>query len=82
MLNGQVSNDVEALEAGSGVYAALLTNKGKMLGDLRVLDTGDELLLLTERVALQALFDAAPPRRDRLAGRAAQAHAPAGAAVA
>jgi folate-binding protein YgfZ len=29
-----------------------------MLGDLRVLDTGSELLLLTERVALQALFDA------------------------
>jgi tRNA-modifying protein YgfZ len=57
VLNGQVSNDVEALQAGHGVYAALLTNKGKMLGDLRVLDTGDELLLLTERVALQALFD-------------------------
>ena len=28
-----------------------------MLGDLRILDTGDELLLDTERVALQALFD-------------------------
>jgi folate-binding protein YgfZ len=57
MLNGQVSNDVEALEPGSGCYATLLTNKGKMLGDLRVLDTGDELLLITERTALQALFD-------------------------
>ncbi len=57
VLNGQVSNDVEALHAGHGVYAALLTSKGKMLGDLRVLDTGDELLLLTERAALQALFD-------------------------
>ena len=57
MLNGQVSNDVEALVPGSGCYAALLTNKGKMLGDLRVLNTGDELLLLTERSALQALFD-------------------------
>ncbi len=56
-LNGQVSNDVEALEGGQGLYAALLTPKGKMLGDLRVLDTGDELLLLTERVSLQALFD-------------------------
>ena len=29
-----------------------------MLADLRVLDTGDELLLLCERPALQALFDA------------------------
>ena len=57
LLNGQVSNDVEALGPGTGCYAALLTNKGKMLGDLRVLATGDELLLLCERVALQALFD-------------------------
>jgi folate-binding protein YgfZ len=57
MLNGQVSNDVEALAPGTGCYAALLTNKGKMLGDLRVLNTGDELLLLTERASLQALFD-------------------------
>src|SRR3954470_12239387 len=57
MLNGQVSNDVEALAPGTGCYAALLTNKGKMLGDLRVLNTGAELLLLTERASLQALFD-------------------------
>jgi folate-binding protein YgfZ len=57
LLNGQVSNDVEALEAGTGCYATLLTNKGKMLGDLRVLDTGEEVLLLTERASLQALFD-------------------------
>jgi tRNA-modifying protein YgfZ len=56
-LNGQVTNDVEALEPGAGVYAALLTNKGKMLGDLRVIDTGAELWLDTERVALQTLFD-------------------------
>src|SRR3954454_19806810 len=56
MLNGQVSTDVEALEPGAGCYAALLTNKGKMLGDLRVLNTGGELLLVTERAALQALF--------------------------
>ena len=56
-LNGQVSNDVEALEPGTGCYAALLTNKGKMLGDVRVIDTGAELWLDTERVALQALFD-------------------------
>jgi tRNA-modifying protein YgfZ len=61
VLNGQVTNDVEALASGTGCYAALLTNKGKMLGDLRVLSVGPpapELLLLTERAALQALFDA------------------------
>src|SRR4051794_22253876 len=57
-LNGQVSNEIEALEPGSGCYAALLTHKGKMLADLRVIDTPDELLLLCERPALQALFDA------------------------
>jgi folate-binding protein YgfZ len=56
-LNGQVTNDIEALEPGQGCYAAFLTPKGKMLGDLRVLDAPDELLLDTERVSLQALFD-------------------------
>jgi tRNA-modifying protein YgfZ len=56
-LHGQVTNDVEGLEPGQGCYAAFLTHKGKMLGDLRVLDLGDELLLDTERVALQELFN-------------------------
>lgn len=56
-LNGQVTNDVEMLPIGGGCYAAFLTHKGKMLGDLRILRTEDELLLDTERIALQALFD-------------------------
>jgi folate-binding protein YgfZ len=56
-LQGQVSNDVEALGPGAGCYAAFLTPKGKMLGDLRILDAGDELLLDTERGALQELFN-------------------------
>src|SRR5581483_12517 len=56
-LQGQVSNDVEALSPGQGCYAAFLTPKGKMLGDLRVLDAGEELLLDTERVALPELFN-------------------------
>ena len=56
-LHGQVTNDIEGLEPGRGCYAAFLTHKGKMLGDLRVLDLGDELLLDTERVALQGLFN-------------------------
>ena len=55
-LQGQVTNDVEALEPGDGCYAAFLTHKGKMTGDLRVLDLGYELFLDTERVALQDLF--------------------------
>ncbi len=56
-LQGQVTNDTERLTPGTGCYAAFLTPKGKMLGDLRILDTGDELLLDTERAALQGLFN-------------------------
>jgi tRNA-modifying protein YgfZ len=78
-LNGQVTNELVGLSPGEGSYAAFLTHKGKMLGDLRILaidgvgqarpaagepraddkPTGepDELLLDTERSALQALFD-------------------------
>jgi folate-binding protein YgfZ len=59
-LAGQVTNDIEGLPDGAGCYAAFLTHKGKMLGDLRVLAVGEpepELLLDTERATLQALFD-------------------------
>jgi folate-binding protein YgfZ len=56
-LQGQVTNDVEALQPGEGCYAAFLDHKGKMQGDLRVLDLGDELWLDCERVALQDLFN-------------------------
>jgi len=77
-LNGQVTNELLTLAPGEGRYAAFLTPKGKMLGDLRVLALGAEgaappgeaappgsgsepavreLLLDTERTALQALFD-------------------------
>lgn len=56
-LQGQVSNDVEALTPGAGCYATFLTPKGRMLGDVRILAAADELLLDTERVALQALFN-------------------------
>jgi folate-binding protein YgfZ len=56
-LHGQVTNDTLALEGGRGCYAAFLTHKGKMLGDLRILDVGDELLLDCERATLQELFN-------------------------
>ena len=56
-LAGQVTNDVVGLAPGLGCYAAVLTPKGKMVGDLRILDAGDELLLDTERSALQGVFD-------------------------
>jgi len=62
-LNGQVTNELAGLAPGEGRYAAFLTHKGKMLGDLRILSVPESapdagmLLLDTERVALQALFD-------------------------
>src|SRR5215207_4800042 len=56
-LHGQITQDIEGLEPGHGAYAALLTHKGKMLTDLRVLDLGDELLLSCERAGLQELFN-------------------------
>ena len=56
-LHGQVTNDILGLTPGHGCYAAFLTHKGKMLGDMRVFDLGDELLLDCERVALQELFN-------------------------
>src|ERR1044072_7073228 len=36
-LQGQLTNDVEALEGGDGQYAALLDRKGHMQADMRVL---------------------------------------------
>jgi tRNA-modifying protein YgfZ len=63
-LNGQVTNELADLRPGEGRYAAFLTHKGKMLGDLRILAVPDDtaqgpmqLLLDTERVTLQGLFD-------------------------
>jgi len=58
-MQGQVTNDVEGLAPGEGCYAAFLTHKGKMLGDLRILNVGPptpELWLDTERETLQPLF--------------------------
>jgi tRNA-modifying protein YgfZ len=57
-LDSVLSNDVAALAVGAGTDATLLTHKGRMLAEVRVLATEDELLLDTERVGLQALFDA------------------------
>jgi folate-binding protein YgfZ len=45
-LQGQLTNDVEALGVGEGQYAALLDRKGHMQTDLRVLRVGDDAILL------------------------------------
>jgi folate-binding protein YgfZ len=54
-LQGQVTNDVAALEPGTGLYAALLNHKGKMLTDMRVLRGQDFIWVDTEPAGLPAL---------------------------
>ncbi len=46
-VQGMVTNDVEKLPVGASLYAAMLTAKGAMVGDARVLKREDELLLDT-----------------------------------
>lgn len=41
-LQGQLTNDTEALAPGDGLYAALLDRKGHMQADMRVLRPGEE----------------------------------------
>jgi folate-binding protein YgfZ len=57
-LDSLLSNDVKGVAAGAGCYATLLTHKGRMLADVRVLRADEEIWLDTERPGLQALFDA------------------------
>ena len=56
-LQGQLTNDTEAIEPGDGLYAALLDRKGHLQGDMRVLrpDEEPDLLLDTEPEALEAV---------------------------
>jgi tRNA-modifying protein YgfZ len=54
-LQGQLTNDVEALTPGDGQYAALLDRKGHLQADMRVLRlSADEIWIDTEPGALEA----------------------------
>jgi tRNA-modifying protein YgfZ len=55
-LQGQLTNDVEALAAGEGCYSALLDRKGHMQGDMRVLRAEDAIRIDTEAVAGDAVL--------------------------
>jgi tRNA-modifying protein YgfZ len=55
-LQGQVTNDVESLTPDGGCYAALLSHKGKMVADMRVLRGQDFLWLDTEPAALPVML--------------------------
>src|SRR5947209_5135205 len=48
-LQGLLTNDVEALNAGQGCYTAYLTAQGRMIADLHVYELGDVMLLTLGR---------------------------------
>ncbi len=55
-LQGQLTNDIEAIEPGAGCYAALLDRKGRMQSDMRVLRLAvDELWIEVEPEAVPAV---------------------------
>ena len=58
-LQGLLTNDIQALTAGTGCYAAWLTPQGRMITDLHVLESGDMILLdvpeATRALVLQRL---------------------------
>jgi folate-binding protein YgfZ len=56
-LQGQVSNDIEALEPGSGCYATLLDHKGKIRADMRVLRLAEDRLLVDAEGSTRATLD-------------------------
>jgi folate-binding protein YgfZ len=47
-LQGQLTNDVEALEPGTGCYSALLDRKGRMQADMRILREDAGFIIDTE----------------------------------
>lgn len=48
-LHALLTNDVTSLGAGQGTYAAYLTPQGRMISDMRVIETGARMLLNVER---------------------------------
>jgi tRNA-modifying protein YgfZ len=50
-LNGQVTADVRDVKAGEGVYSLAVTVRGKIMADLWVVASGDELSVLLPRTA-------------------------------
>src|SRR5688500_8968634 len=54
MMHGLISNDLLKAEPGRGVYAAMLTAKGRMIADVRVFRRADgEVLVSIAREALE-----------------------------
>jgi folate-binding protein YgfZ len=59
-LQGLLTNDVAALAAGGGCYAAMLTPNGRMIADMRLFELGHSMLMdvdASQAAALRERFD-------------------------
>jgi aminomethyltransferase len=56
-LHALLTNDIAGLPMGRGVYAAYLTPQGRMISDMRVIETGNRMLLNVERHIVAPLAD-------------------------
>jgi folate-binding protein YgfZ len=56
-LHALLTNDIAGLPMGRGVYAAYLTPQGRMISDMRVIETGNRMLLNVEGHVAAALAD-------------------------
>lgn len=56
-LQGLLTNDIVALKAGHGCYAAYLTAHGRMITDMHVYELGDVILLTTPGENKDAVLD-------------------------
>jgi folate-binding protein YgfZ len=55
-LQGLVTNDVAALKAGEGCYAAYLTPQGRMIADLYIYELGDVMMLTMDRAVKEQVL--------------------------
>jgi folate-binding protein YgfZ len=61
-LHALFTNDIAQLKKGTGVYSAYLTPQGRMISDMRVVETGEALLLDVEESVAASLAE----RLDKL----------------
>jgi folate-binding protein YgfZ len=54
-LHALFTNDIARLTPGTGCYSAYLTPQGRMISDMRVIETGDQILLGVEGIVASSL---------------------------
>jgi folate-binding protein YgfZ len=57
MIQGLITNDLAGAGTNRAVYAGMLSPKGRLLADMRVYHRGPEVLIETQRGALQNVLD-------------------------